>query len=65
MGSGTTLLAALQNGRLSIGVDIDEDYCKLATNRLCKALSDSSEQLSMFEAKEQQYGKENNSSTRD
>ena len=65
MGSGTTLLAALQNGRSSIGVDIDEDYCKLATKRLCKALDDSAEQLSMFEAKEQRYGKENDPSTRD
>ncbi len=34
MGSGTTLIAAHQNNRIGIGVDIDRDYCQLAVNRL-------------------------------
>ena len=34
MGSGTTLLAAYKNRRRSIGIDIDENYCRLAEDRL-------------------------------
>ena len=34
MGSGTTLLAAYQNNRNAIGIDIDKTYCQLAKNRL-------------------------------
>ena len=34
MGSGTTLLAAYRNNRRSIGVEIDEEYCQLAVERL-------------------------------
>lgn len=33
-GSGTTLLAAYRNGRRSIGVEIDQEYYKIACNRL-------------------------------
>jgi site-specific DNA-methyltransferase (adenine-specific) len=33
-GSGTTLLASLETGRVGIGVEIDEEYCELATNRI-------------------------------
>lgn len=36
VGSGTTMVAALQSGRNSIGVDIDASYCKMATLRLEK-----------------------------
>lgn len=34
MGSGTTLLAAQNMGRQAIGVDISNEYCKLAERRL-------------------------------
>lgn len=34
VGSGSTLIAACQNGRKGIGVDIDEDYCDIAVQRL-------------------------------
>lgn len=34
VGSGTTLVEAQANNRVSVGVDIDEEYCKLALKRL-------------------------------
>jgi len=34
LGSGTTLIAAIQNKRFGIGIEIDAEYCKLATDRL-------------------------------
>ncbi len=33
-GSGTTMVAALRNGRHSIGVEIDLEYCRMATGYL-------------------------------
>ena len=36
MGSGSTLVSASLNNRKSIGIDIDEDYCALAKNRLIR-----------------------------
>jgi modification methylase len=33
-GSGTTMVAALKNGRNSVGVEIDRDYCRMAARRL-------------------------------
>ena len=34
LGSGTTLIACHQNGRIGIGLEIDKNYCELATKRL-------------------------------
>ena len=34
MGSGTTALAALQNGRDFVGIELSPDYCQLAKERL-------------------------------
>jgi len=33
-GSGTTLLAAKKLGRRSIGIDISENYCRMAVERV-------------------------------
>ena len=34
MGSGTTLIETFLNGRMGIGVDVDEAYCRVALERL-------------------------------
>lgn len=38
MGSGSTLVAAKHNGRVSIGVDIEKEYCELAKKRILTEL---------------------------
>ncbi len=39
-GSGTTMIAAFQTGRNSIGVEIDADYCRMAAHYLKSETSD-------------------------
>ena len=38
-GTGTTMIAALRNGRNSIGIDIDPEYCRMAARFLKKESS--------------------------
>jgi site-specific DNA-methyltransferase (adenine-specific)/modification methylase len=38
MGSGTTLVAARQVGSSAVGIEIDEDYCKAAVQRLSQGV---------------------------
>ena len=47
LGSGTTLVAAILNRRLGIGVDIDPSYCEIAVRRVKSALVERT-QTAMF-----------------
>jgi site-specific DNA-methyltransferase (adenine-specific) len=43
-GSGTTLLAASRLGRKSVGVEISEEYCEIAADRLSKQAAEFEQQ---------------------
>ena len=45
LGSGTTLVSAVMNNRLGVGIDVDESYCELAKKRIEKALADRTQML--------------------
>ena len=47
------LLAAYQNKRKGLGIEIDEEYCQLAEERL--------RQMNLFAEREKLHAKENNS----
>jgi len=36
MGSGSTMIAAISHDRKAIGIDVDEEYCNIAKNRIIK-----------------------------
>jgi len=48
MGSGTTLVACKQLGRKCVGIDISEEYCRIAVRRLSQDLLFDSEELAQL-----------------
>jgi len=56
-GSGTTMLAAMKSGRNSIGIEIDEEYCRIAATRLKKEAKD------LFSTSTLEFKKEVNTQT--
>jgi site-specific DNA-methyltransferase (adenine-specific) len=39
-GSGTTLISALKNNRIGIGLEVDEGYCELSKKRIIKEINE-------------------------
>lgn len=49
-GSGTTLLAARLEGRQCVGIEINEEYCRIAAERLRQSVFDFSDERELAEA---------------
>jgi DNA modification methylase len=49
-GSGTTLLAARLEGRQCVGIEINEEYCRIAAERLRQSVFDFSDECELAEA---------------
>jgi DNA modification methylase len=54
MGSGTTAVSAIKNKRNFIGYDINEEYIKLATNRIKVTYQES---ITLFDTNEEEIEK--------
>jgi site-specific DNA-methyltransferase (adenine-specific) len=48
-GSGTTAIAAVQNKRKGVGIEIDENYCELSRKRIVNLTSASQEQFKILQ----------------
>ncbi|MHC4269093.1 MAG: DNA-methyltransferase [Planctomycetota bacterium] len=47
-GSGTTMIAALRNGRNGIGIDIDKEYCRMAARYLKAEINNSPDKAKLI-----------------
>jgi len=57
IGSGTTAVAAKQLGRKYVGIDINEEYCQMARQRLMQIQPRLLEELEEYEVREMQWSR--------
>ena len=48
-GSGSTVIAAVQNKRKGVGIEIDENYCELSRKRIINLTSASQESFKLMQ----------------